>query len=69
MEDSVTVRLPSSIIPRGGCGERALRAHHYWMTKGIFPILACHSRGPVWCTELPPESTATVTGMSSTVNS
>ena len=38
-------------------------------TTGIFPILACHSFGPVWCTELPLLSTATVTGMSCTVNS
>jgi hypothetical protein len=31
---------------------------------GILPIFACHSFGPVMCTEVPPESTATVTGMS-----
>lgn len=30
---------------------------------------ACHSRGPVMCTDSPVESTATVTGMSCTVNS
>ena len=32
-------------------------------------ILADHSFGPVWCTEVPVESTATVTGMSCTSNS
>jgi len=36
---------------------------------GIFPIFACHSFGPVSCTLVPLESTATVTGMSSTSNS
>ena len=36
---------------------------------GIFPIFACHSFGPVMCAEVPPESTATVTGMSTTSNS
>ncbi|CAM3768152.1 hypothetical protein BOFL111202_22270 [Bordetella flabilis] len=36
---------------------------------GILPILACHSRGPVVCTEVPWASTATVTGMSFTSNS
>ena len=38
-------------------------------TTGIFPMRACHSRGPVSCTDSPVESTATVTGMSCTVNS
>ena len=36
---------------------------------GILPIFARHSAGPVRCTALPPESTATVTGMSFTSNS
>ena len=36
---------------------------------GILPMRACHSRGPVWCTLVPPASTATVTGMSCTSNS
>ena len=36
---------------------------------GIFPIFACHSLGPVMCADVPPESTATVTGMSTTSNS
>ena len=41
----------------------------YSTTTGILPIRACHSRGPVLCTDSPVESTATVTGMSCTVNS
>ncbi len=41
----------------------------YSTTTGIFPIRACHSRGPVLCTEVPALSTATVTGMSCTSNS
>ncbi len=41
----------------------------YPFTTGIFPIFACHSAGPVWCTEVPRLSTATVTGMSFTSNS
>ena len=36
---------------------------------GIPAILACHSLGPVWWTEVPWLSTATVTGMSLTSNS
>lgn len=44
------------------------RADHS-TTTGILPMRACHSRGPVLCTDSPVESTATVTGMSSTVNS
>ena len=35
----------------------------------VFAIRACHARGPVWCTDSPVASTATVTGMSCTVNS
>ena len=38
-------------------------------TTGILPIRACHSFGPVLWTEVPCESTATVTGMSFTSNS
>jgi len=41
----------------------------YATTTGIFPMRACHSFGPVWCTDVPAESTATVTGMSFTSNS
>ena len=41
----------------------------YSTTTGILPIFACHSRGPVLCTDSPLESTATVTGMSCTSNS
>ena len=37
-------------------------------TSGIFPI-RCHSRGPVWWTDVPFASTATVTGISFTRNS
>jgi len=33
-------------------------------TTGILPMRPCHSRGPVWWTDSPSESTATVTGMS-----
>lgn len=36
---------------------------------GIPAILACHSLGPVWWTEVPWLSTATVTGISFTSNS
>src|SRR5471030_2266248 len=39
------------------------------LTLLIFSILACHSFGPVLCTEVPAASTATVTGMSTTSNS
>ena len=38
-------------------------------TTGIFAIRAFHSAGPVSCTDVPCESTATVTGMSFSVNS
>jgi len=41
----------------------------YSAATGILPIFACHSRGPVWCTEVPSLDTATVTGMSLTSNS
>ena len=36
---------------------------------GILPILICYSCGPVSCTLVPAESTATVTGISWTSNS
>ena len=36
---------------------------------GILPMRCRHSRGPVWCTDVPVASTATVTGMSATSNS
>ena len=52
-------------IEHGGC----VRSRHQATTTGILPILTCHSRGPVWCTDSPVASTATVTGMSYTVNS
>lgn len=48
---------------------RGCRRADHSTTTGILPMRACHSRGPVLCTDSPVESTATVTGMSSTVNS
>ena len=54
---------------RGKLFSRGEKEKHYATTTGIFPIRVCHSFGPVWCTEVPCESTATVTGMSCTVNS
>jgi hypothetical protein len=41
----------------------------YTVASGSSRILRCHSAGPLSWTFAPPESTATVTGMSSTVNS
>jgi len=55
--------------PARGPGFFGLGAWCYAATTGILPILACHSFGPVVCTEVPAESTATVTGMFSTSNS
>ncbi len=40
-----------------------------YCNTGIPAILACHSLGPVWWTDVPSLSTATVTGMSFTSNS
>ncbi len=57
---------------RGAPGHPGARGGGRWRydtTTGIFPIRACHSFGPVWCTDSPAESTATVTGMSCTSNS
>ena len=45
------------------------RADRYSVTTDMPRILACHSRGPVSCTDVPFASTATVTGMSLTSNS
>lgn|GEM_PF-3949152 len=59
-------RHPGAVLQSDGRGRR--RADHS-TTTGILPMRACHSRGPVLCTDSPVESTATVTGMSSTVNS
>lgn len=39
------------------------------VATGILPIRACHSFGPVTWADVPPASTATVTGMSTTSNS
>ncbi|VVE36199.1 hypothetical protein PNO31109_03902 [Pandoraea nosoerga] len=55
---------------RAGAGIAQMnRRANYSAATGILPILACHSFGPVWCTDTPVESTATVTGMSLTSNS
>ncbi len=45
------------------------QAVFYFTTTGIPAIRADHSFGPVVCTEVPFESTATVTGISTTSNS
>ena len=50
-------------------GENSDPDKAYATTTGILPMRACHSLGPVSCTDVPCESTATVTGMSCTVNS
>src|SRR5690606_8328022 len=51
-------------------GARQARNYRLQATAtGILPMRACHSLGPVVCTEVPCESTATVTGMSFTSNS
>ena len=51
--------FPCPVAPRPG----------HSTATGIRPIRACHSRGPVRCTDSPVLSTATVTGMSFTSNS
>ena len=62
--------LTSIRSPEGRGGEGVRCAHiFYSMTTGILPIFVRHSFGPVWCTEVPALSTATVTGMSFTSNS
>ena len=50
-------------------GSPEMQSTNQTTATGILPIRACHSRGPVMCAEVPPESTATVTGMSTTSNS
>ena len=50
-------------------GGRPAELRPYSTATGILPIRACQSRGPVWCTDSPEASTATVTGMSWTWNS
>jgi hypothetical protein len=52
-----------------GLLESRMRLGNQATLTGILPIFACHSFGPVMCTEVPSESTATVTGMSFTSNS
>ena len=70
------VMLPASLGAKGG-GASAPAQHAgaaqvqvlQAVATGILPMRPCHSRGPVWCTLVPLESTATVTGMSRTSNS
>ncbi|SAK48560.1 hypothetical protein AWB79_01306 [Caballeronia hypogeia] len=57
-------RLPSYV---GGTNPPPIG--YQTVATGILPIFACHSAGPVLWTEMPLESTATVTGMSWTSNS
>jgi carbamoyl-phosphate synthase large subunit len=47
----------------------ALRAAGYETVTGIPAMRAFQSSGPLWCTDVPSASTATVTGMSTTSNS
>ena len=51
----------------------SIRCEHYAVgqtaTTAIFAIRAFHSAGPVSCTDVPSESTATVTGMPFSLNS
>jgi len=69
----VAARDPGDLFTRessvGVIGEAASVATFQAAATGIAPIRACHSRGPVSCTDVPSESTATVTGMSWTSNS
>lgn len=51
------------------CRHGGMASADHAAATGILPILACHSAGPVLCTEVPALSTATVTGMSFTSNS
>lgn len=52
-----------------GTARRSGRAFPPVQRRPIIAIFWLHSAGPVWCTDVPLVSTATVTGMSSTVNS
>ncbi len=61
------VKLRACVGDPWGRGRRLFG--YYAVATGILPIFACHSFGPVLCTEVPPASTATVTGMSTTSNS
>ena len=57
-----------------GCDKRRASHRNRWR-KTLYPlnprssIFTRHSAGPVWCTDSPLLSTATVTGMSATSNS
>lgn len=57
-----SVPAPAAASTTGASGRQAT-------VTGILPMRVCHSLGPVSCTLVPAESTATVTGMSLTVNS
>ena len=67
--------VPAAVTTRAGSSGRdsmrrcASPCKPQAIVTGILPILACHSFGPVSCTEVPLESTATVTGMSVMSNS
>ena len=58
--DSAWCRPVPLFPPEGACQPS---------TTGILPILACQTFGPSMWAEVPPASTATVTGMSTTSNS
>jgi hypothetical protein len=60
--------VASTIVSRRAVSGFINQGAHTTVT-GIFPIFACHSRGPVLCTLVPSALTATVTGMSLTSNS
>jgi S-adenosylmethionine:tRNA ribosyltransferase-isomerase len=64
--DSIFVESAAAIRASHGQGKRAA---HQAAATAILPMRARHSRGPVSCTEVPLQSTATVTGMSLTSNS
>jgi len=67
---SHALALTPTPLPQEGEGLKGeAESRLYSTTTGIFPIRACHSFGPVLCTDSPVESTATVTGMSCTSNS
>jgi hypothetical protein len=58
--------IPRSLIP---CLSDPCPLSTVHCNIGTPAMRCCHSAGPVWCTLVPLESTATVTGMSFTSNS
>ena len=64
--DSILAESAAAIRATHGPGKRAV---HQAAATAILPMRVRHSRGPVSCTEVPLQSTATVTGMSLTSNS